>query len=73
MNNECKVLTIEPAKVLHCDFTVSPDGRNHDVQFLAPEAPESRTQILAVDDVAQDTLVHVKDNCKGKKTILKHV
>lgn len=55
-----KRLGIESADVFHCDFTVAPDGGDGDVQLLAAEASECRTQVLALNDEAHHALVHVE-------------
>ena len=43
---------------------MTPDGRHHDVELLAAQSLESRTQILAVDHETQRTLVHVEHDEK---------
>ena len=43
-------LTIESTDVLHCDFTVAPNGADDRVQLLALEGPEGNSEVLPVND-----------------------
>ena len=62
-----KILTVHASDVLHGDFAVSPYGRDHEVELLAPQAAEGRAQVLAVNAETEDTFVHVKHNWKRER------
>lgn len=59
-----KQLTIQSADVLHCNFTVAPNGWYSYEQLLAAQTPERGTEVLPIDDEPHDSLVHVEHHCE---------
>ena len=55
-------LTVHSANVFHGDLAMAPDGRDHEIELLSPEAAESWAEILAVHDETKNAFVHIQDH-----------
>ena len=64
-------LTIQSSKILQGDLAVSPDRGDDGVHLLALEAAVGDAKELVLDNKGEGSLVHVDNNCKETRLIVR--
>lgn len=64
-------LTIQSSKILQGDLAVSPDRGDDGVHLLPLEAAVGDAKELVLDNKGEGSLVHVDNNCKETRLIVR--